>query len=129
MRKFILLAFIGMSTMAFGYCNEYGEDDELDTDISAEEYFAWEEGMACEKTDGFDIASEDIMYGDIWAEIATEDYILALYHLEKKEVKSLEDDMHHDLIKLYISVKMGAKKAIKSSMKRIEMTIGDYAED
>jgi len=126
MRKFILLAFIGMSTMTFGWTDC---EDELDTDISAEEYFAWEEGQGYDLTDGYDLRSEDITYGDIWSEIGTEDYILALYHLEKKEVKSREDDTHQDLIKLYIALKMKARKAIKSAIRNIDITAMEYAED
>ena len=117
MKKFLTISFICLTTMAFGWTDKEDADD----------YFDWERG----ESSYYDYLHQNngISYSDIWAEIHTKDYVLALYHLDKKEYKDTEDEVCQEMMRLYISIKMKAKKAVRSSVKRIELLAEEMAEE
>lgn len=59
-------------------------------------------------------------YAAVWTEIATKDYGLAMYHLDKIPAISAEDDMHQRLIKLMIFLRTGETGATSQMLEYID---------
>lgn len=73
--------------------------------------------LLCYSSYGMTYSDEELVkyevnrYAEIWTEVATKDYNLALYNLNKIMPINAEDDMHQRLMKLYIFMKMNNKMA------------------